>query len=103
MTVSLFIRFQAVDFDTWLNPDADGLAHYLKEKGVSAYSIRRNPDDPNLIMIDHQFADAATLKSYEDWFTEATTVRGNQQPEAKIEILESWVGQDLDGYCRTLA
>ena len=102
MTASLFIQFQANDFDVWLNPDADGLAGYLKEKGVLAYSIHRNPNDLNSIMIYHQFADEATSKSYQDWFEEATTARGKEQPEAKIDNLQMWAGQDLEGYCRTL-
>jgi len=103
MTTSLFIRFQATDFDAWLNPDADGLAQYLKEKGVLAYSIHRNSDDPNAIMIYHQFANEDTAKSFTDWFEDVTTARGNDQPETKIENVAVWVGVDLDGYCRTLA
>ena len=33
MTVNLFWRFQVEDFDSWLNPDPDGLAQMFKEQG----------------------------------------------------------------------
>ena len=46
MSVSLYWRFQVENFDTWLNPDADGLALMFKEQGVSAYSLARNLATP---------------------------------------------------------
>ena len=101
MTASFFVRFQATNFEAWLNPDPDGLAAYLKELGVMSYGIHSNPDDPNSIMISTHFADMDALKSYVAFWEEVHNSRASEQPETKIEILESWIGQDLDGYCRT--
>ena len=63
MSVSLYWRFQVENFDTWLNPDPDGLAQMFKEQGVSAYSLARNLDDPNSVMVHMQFADKDTLNA----------------------------------------
>ena len=64
MSVSLFHRFQVKDFAAWLNPDPGVPAKTMKDNGVLAYSLHRNPDDPNTLMIYCQFPDMDTLKAY---------------------------------------
>lgn len=36
----------------------------MKDWGVLAYSLHRNPDDPNTLMLYYQFPDMNTLKAY---------------------------------------
>ena len=57
MTVSLFHRFQVKDFATWLNPDPGVPAKLMADNGVLAYSLHRNLDDPNTLMLYYQFPD----------------------------------------------
>ena len=102
MAVSLFWRFQVEDFDSWLNPDPDGLAQMFKEQGASAYSLHRNSDDPNAVMVHMQFADENTLNSFLAWYKGAKVEWEKQYAGSKHDIVMSWVGQDVPGYSRTL-
>jgi hypothetical protein len=47
-----------------LNPDPDGLAQMMKAQGVLAYSLHRNADDPNAVLLQLQFADRPALNSF---------------------------------------
>ncbi len=101
MTVSLFWQIQVEDFDSWLNPDAEGLAQMFKEQGVLAYSLHRNLDDGNALMCHFEFADKNTLKSFEAWYEAAKAEWESTHPGSKHEI-SAWVGEDVPGYSRTL-
>lgn len=102
MTVSLFWRFQVESFDSWLNPDPDGLAQMFKDIGVSAYSMHRNSDDPNAVMVHMQFADESALNSFEAWYKVSKAEWEKQYSGSKHDIVMSWVGQDVPEYTRTL-
>ena len=102
MTVSLFWQFQVEDFNTWLNPDPDGLAQMFEAQGMSAFSMYRSSDDPNAVMVHMQFADENTLKSFEAWYKVMKVEWIKQFPGTKHDIVLSWVGKDVPGYSRTL-
>jgi len=102
MSVSLFLRFQVENFDSWLNPDPDGLAQMFKEQGVSAYSLHRSSDDPNAVMVHMQFADENTLKSFLAWYEGSKVEWEKHYAGSKHDIVSAWVGQDVAGYSRTL-
>lgn len=96
MTVSLFMRFQVKDFAAWLNPDPGVPAQMMKDWGVLAHSLHRNPDDPNTLMVYHQFPDMTTLKSYVA-FVEA--LPGEMKNFFAVPgTVEWWVGEDVPGY-----
>ena len=101
MTVSLFQRVQVKDFDSWLNPDQDAVAQLLKDQGVLAFSLHRNPDDPNSLMIHNQFSDMDSLKSFIAWYEAAIVEWEIEYPGSTQEILEWWIGEDVQGYSRT--
>ncbi len=102
MAISLFWIIQAENFDTWLNPDPDGLAQMFKEQGVLAYSLHRNSDDPNAVMVSMTFADRNTLNAFETWYKAAKVEWHEQFPGSKHDIAMRWVGNDVPGYNRTL-
>jgi hypothetical protein len=102
MSVSLYWQFQVENFDTWLNPDPDGLAQMFKEQGVSAYSLARNSDDPNAVMVHMQFADKDTLNSFLAWYKGSKVEWEKQYAGSKHDIVLAWVGEDIPGYSRTL-
>lgn len=96
MTVSLFHRFQVKDFAAWLNPDPSVPAQLMKDKGVLAHSLHRNPDEPNTLMLYYQFPDMATLKSFVA-FVEA--LPGEMKNFFAVPgTVEWWVGEDVPGY-----
>lgn len=96
MTVSLFHRFQVKDFDEWLNPDPNVPAQIMKENGALAYSLHRDPNAPNTLMVYYQFPDEDTLKSFIA-FAEALPGEAKNF-HAVPGTVEWWVGEDVPGY-----
>ena len=101
MTVSLFQRLQVKDFDSWLNPDQNAVAQMMKDNGALAFSLHRNLDDPNALMVHYQFADQNTAKSFVAWMEAAIVEWAIEYPGSTQEILEWWVGEDVQGYSST--
>lgn len=98
MTVSLFVRSKVKDFATWKEM-FDAGAEFMKQNGVIASKVLRDLDDPNLVIVYHEFADANTAKAFmslidSDLFREAP-----DGPVKKggviLETLEMWVGEDV--------
>lgn len=98
MTVSLFVRSQVKDFSTW-KASFDAGAEFVKEKGVIASKALRDLDDPNLVIVYHEFADTNTAKAFmslvdSDLFREAP-----DGPVKKggviLETMEMWIGEDV--------
>lgn len=98
MAVTLFMTLRAKDFDAWLGP-ADLVAQMMEENGVQAYSLHRNLDDPNGIIVMHRFADKATAETFVNFMgprLEARNDAGALEPES----LTWWLGEDLPAYSR---
>ena len=96
MTVSLFTRSKVKDFDTWHELFNSG-AEFVKQKGVIASKVLRDLDDPNLVIVHHEFADASTAKAFmalvdSDLFRKGDPVK---KGGVILETLEMWVGEDV--------
>ena len=102
MTVSLFWQVQTADFDSWLNPDQDGLAQMMQSQGVQAYSVHRGVDDRNSVMIRLEFANRAAVDAFEEWYGPMSAEWQKQHAGSQHDIVERWVGDDLPGYARQL-
>lgn len=63
MTVTLIGRHEVKDFDAWKKV-YDSSTAIRDESGVMADSIHRDLDNPNLVTVYHQFADAAAASAY---------------------------------------
>ena len=63
MTVCGIARHAVNDYDTW-QKSYDGSAEYIKGMGVIADSVHRDLDNPNMVTVYHQFADAATARAF---------------------------------------
>lgn len=86
MTVSLFWRIQTGEFDSWLNPDPDGLAQMMGSQGVQAYSVHRGADDPNSVMVHLEFADRDAVESFESWSGPSSQEWQRDHPGSAHEI-----------------
>lgn len=62
---TMFVKFKVVDYSNW-KPVYDDFAQTRKEKGVTGASIYRDPNDPNLITITHQFTNITAAREFVD-------------------------------------
>jgi quinol monooxygenase YgiN len=53
---TMFVRHQVNDYANWKRV-YDGIASVRKEKGVTGASVYRDANDPNTIVVTHQFKD----------------------------------------------
>jgi hypothetical protein len=96
MTVSLFVRSKVKDYATW-KASFDAGAEFVKEKGVVASKALRDLDDPNLVIVHHEFADAGKAEAFvalvnSDLFRKGDPVK---KGGVILETLEMWVGEDV--------
>jgi hypothetical protein len=92
MTVSVFSRQKVDDFATWKEWYNKG-AQIRKESNVLADIVHRDPDDPNIFIVQLQFADVGAAKAQaarldSDEFREMVKTMG-----IHMEILGIWVGE----------
>lgn len=96
MAVSLFMRFQVKDFDSWLHPDPNVPDQMMKQNGALAHSLHHSPSDPNTLIVYTQFPDADTMNAYVA-FVEG--LPGDMKNFYAIPgTVERWVGDDVPGY-----
>ena len=94
MTVSIFIRHKVDDFATWKEKYDEG-AQMRKENNVLADNVYRDPDDPNMFIVQLQFADVSAAKAQaarlnSDEFRSAIKSMG-----VHLETLGVWIGEDV--------
>ena len=95
MSVSIFTRSKVKDFATW-KTNFDAGAEFVRQKGVIASKVLRDVDDPNLVIVHHEFAEASAAKAFmalfeSDEFREGPVKAGGVLPET----LETWIGADV--------
>ena len=95
MTATLFMRMQVENFDTWLNPNPEEVDQMFRGAGAMAYGLHRNADDGNSVLSWCQFADADSAKAFETGYRAMKDEYEAQNPGAKHEIVDAWVGADV--------
>lgn len=95
MTVSIFVRNKVKDFGVW-KEHFDSGAEFVKEHGVVASNVLRDLDDPNLVIVHHQFAEADAAKTFYGMMNSALFREGDPVKKGGVilETLEVWVGED---------
>jgi quinol monooxygenase YgiN len=102
MNVTLLMRIQLKNFDTWLNPDADAVAKMMKEQGALAMNLLRSQDNPNEVIAVMEFPDRKTLNAYQAWYDAAAAEWLKAFPGSEQKIVEYWAGQTVPSHSRTL-
>ncbi|MCB0086814.1 MAG: hypothetical protein KDE54_02795 [Caldilineaceae bacterium] len=64
--VTMFIRSKVRDYDFW-KPIYDDFAPKRKEKGVTGAAVYRDPNDPTVLTVTHQFANLAAAQAFAGW------------------------------------
>ena len=96
MTVTLFNRMQVEDFASWLNPNPQEVAQTMKAMGVESFSLHRNPEDPNSLMIQYQFPNAAAAQAFITGYEASLEGYIKEHPGAEQEMVDWWIGEDFD-------
>jgi len=95
VTVSIFVRSKVKDFGVW-KENFDSGAEFVKQQGVIASRVLRDLDDPNLVVIQHDFAETNAARGFmalmdSDAFREGPVKEGGVIPES----VEVWVGEEV--------
>jgi len=95
-TASGIARHAVKDFDAWME-EFKGADATKKALGVIAESVHRDLDNPNMVTVYHQFADAATAKAFagrvnSDQFQGPATESGNILLETMVVMMMADVG-----------
>ncbi len=91
MATTMFVRHKVSKYDNWKRV-YDEFASVRKEKGVIAASVHRDANDPNIIIVTHQFNDlnAATTFANSEDLKSAMANAGVAGPP------EFWFGEDIE-------
>ena len=95
MAVVLSVRSKVKDYDVW-REHFDSGAEFVKQQGVTASRVLRDLNDPNLVVIQHEFADENAARGFmqlmqSDAFREGPVEQGGVIPET----VEVWVGKEV--------
>jgi hypothetical protein len=94
MTASIFVRHQVNDFGTWKKV-YDEVAPLRKEGGLMAESVHRASDDPNTVIVYHQFPDLSTAQEFIAGMSGEEFQAVLKNAGVKPETLEMWVGEGV--------
>lgn len=88
---TMFVRHKVSDYGNWKRV-YDEFASVRKEKGVTGASVLRDANDPNIIIVTHQFKDmnAATAFANSEELKSAMANAGVVGPP------EIWFGEDIE-------
>ncbi len=91
MAATMFVKHKVGDYKSW-KPRYDGLGSVRKQKGVTAASVHRDPNDPNTIIVMHRFKDidAATRFASSEELKSAMANAGVSEPP------EIWFSEDIE-------
>jgi hypothetical protein len=95
MAVVLTVRSKVKDYDVW-RPVFDSGADFVAEQGVISSRVLRDPDDPSVVIVHHEFADPSAARAFRqlhssDAFREGPVEQGGVLPET----IEVWIGEDV--------
>ena len=91
MATTMFVKHTVSNYESWKNV-YDEVASLRKEKGVTDASVHRDVNDPNTIIVTHQFKDtnAATAFANSEDLKSAMMKAGVAGPP------EFWFAEDIE-------
>ena len=95
MTATLFTRNETTDFTGWKEL-WDESADFVADHGALSSSLHRDVDNPNIIVVVHQFENADPARAFaamfdSDGFVEGPVKIGGVLPES----VEVWICEDI--------
>jgi hypothetical protein len=88
---TMFVRHTASDYGNWKR-NYDSFAPTRKELGVTGASVLRDPEDPNTIIVTHQFKDMKTALA----FAHSDELRTAMGRAGVVGAPTIWFGEDVE-------
>ena len=88
---TIFVRHKVSDYGNWKRV-YDDFAPVRKEKGVTGASVHRDANDPNIIIVMHQFEDMNAATGFVN-SEELKSTMANAGVSGPPEI---WFGEDIE-------
>ena len=88
---TMFVRHKVSDYDSWKRA-YDEFASVRKEKGLTAASVHRDPNDPDIIIVMHQFKDMNAAKG----FANSEDLKSAMAKGGVSGPPEVWFGEDIE-------
>ncbi len=91
MAATMFVKHKVGDYRNW-KTSYDGLGSVRKQKGVTAASVHRDANDPNTIIVTHQFKDLNTATG----FANSAELKSAMAKAGVSEAPEIWFSEDIE-------
>ncbi len=91
MAATMFVKHKVRDYKTW-KPTYDGLGSVRKREGVTAASVHRDANDPNTIIVTHQFKDMNAATG----FANSSELKSAMANAGVSEPPEIWFSEDIE-------
>lgn len=88
---SMFVRHRVADYAKW-KPVFDEHEEARRAYGMTAHSLHRDPDDPNVIIVALRVTDVARAKE----FARSESLRSAMERAGVQGPPEIWFGEDLE-------
>ncbi|MDZ7291747.1 MAG: antibiotic biosynthesis monooxygenase [candidate division KSB1 bacterium] len=88
---TMFVRHKVNDYANWKRA-YDEFAPVRKAKGVTAASVHRDANDPNTIIVTHQFRDIGIARA----FVNSEDLKSAMMKAGVSGPPEFWFGEDLE-------
>ena len=88
---SMFVRHRVADFGKWKTvfDDHEG---FRRQNGITAHSLHRDADDPNVVVIAFRVQDIARAKE----FTASQDLRAVMEEAGVVGPPEFWFVEDVE-------
>lgn len=86
---TIFVRQKVNDYDSW-RQEYDRFDAQRQEMGVTGHSVYRDADDPNTVIVTHDFKDTATAKA----FANAPELQAAMEQAGAAGPPEIWFGEE---------
>jgi len=88
---TMFVKHQVEDYNNWKSV-YDGIAPFRKKSGVTSASVHRDSDDPNTVIVTHQFRDMNAAKK----FVDSEDLKAAMNKAGVSSQPEFWFAEDLE-------
>ncbi len=88
---SMFVRHRVADYARW-KPVFDEHEAMRKQYGVTAHSVHRDPDDPNVVIIAARVSDVNRAKE----FAQSESLRSAMERAGVQGAPEIWFAEDIE-------